>query len=221
MYGVLNTLSEYTYLYISKNITSYTFLLVFKIVESLQCILKLIKLSANVVDKYLTSIINLDILQSYFSDGAKNALVRPIDNNKDKQNMENYRPVSILNGFSKFYEGFINDSMLPIVQTFLSNFISAYRKHCSANPVLISLIENWKKNLENNEIVGAVSLDLSKAFNCIPHDLLIAKMEPSGFSENFLTFLYSYLKRRKQFTNIKMSTVCSKFYSPVSCKGPF
>ena len=41
MYSVLNTLSEYTYFYISKNITSYTFLLVFKIAESLQCILKL------------------------------------------------------------------------------------------------------------------------------------------------------------------------------------
>ena len=40
MYSVLNTLSEYTYFYISKNITSYTFVLVFKIVESLQCILK-------------------------------------------------------------------------------------------------------------------------------------------------------------------------------------
>ena len=40
MYSVLNTLSEYTYLYISKHITSYTFLLVFKIVESLQCIPK-------------------------------------------------------------------------------------------------------------------------------------------------------------------------------------
>ena len=40
MYSVLNTLSEYTYFYISKNITSYTFLLVFKIIECLQCILK-------------------------------------------------------------------------------------------------------------------------------------------------------------------------------------
>ena len=40
VYSVLNTLSEYTYFYISKNITSYTFLLVFKIVESRQCILK-------------------------------------------------------------------------------------------------------------------------------------------------------------------------------------
>ena len=44
MYSVLNTLSEYTNFYISKNITSYTFLLVFKIVESLQCILKLTKI---------------------------------------------------------------------------------------------------------------------------------------------------------------------------------
>ena len=40
MYSVLNTLSEYTYFYISKNITSYTFLLVFEIIESLQCIIK-------------------------------------------------------------------------------------------------------------------------------------------------------------------------------------
>ena len=40
MYSVLNTLSEYTYFYISKDITLYTFLLVFKIIESLQCILK-------------------------------------------------------------------------------------------------------------------------------------------------------------------------------------
>ena len=40
MYNVLNTLSKYTYLYILKNIISYTFLLVFKFVESLQCILK-------------------------------------------------------------------------------------------------------------------------------------------------------------------------------------
>ena len=42
MYSVLNTLSEYTYFSLSKNITSYTFLVVFKIVESLQCILKAI-----------------------------------------------------------------------------------------------------------------------------------------------------------------------------------
>ena len=107
--------------------------------------LKLNKLSTNVVDKYLTSIINNDTLRSYFSDGAKNALVRPIYKKKDRQNKENYRPVNILNRFSKLYERFINESMIPIIQTILSNFVSTYRKHYSTNHVLISLLENWKK----------------------------------------------------------------------------
>ena len=74
--------------------------------------------------------------------------------------------------------------MLPIIQTFLSNFVSANRKH-------YSLIENWKSNLDNNKIVGAVFMDLSKAFDCIPHDLLISKIDTYSFSEDFLTFLYS------------------------------
>ena len=45
-------------------------------------------------------------------------------------------------------------------------------------------------------------MDLSKAFDYIPHDLRIAKMEAFAFTEDFLTFLHSYLKRRKQFVNI-------------------
>ena len=110
--------------------------------------------------------------------------------------------MSILNGFSKGYERFINDSMLPIIETFLSNFVSAYRKHYSANQVLISLVENWKKNLDNNKTVGAAFMDLSKAFDCIPDDLLTAKMKAYGFKEVLLTFLYCYLKHRKQCVNI-------------------
>ena len=164
--------------------------------------LKLIKLSADIIDYYLTTIINDDLSRSSFSEGAKEALVHPIFKKKDRKNKENYRPVSILNGFSKVYERFINDSMLPIIQNFLSDFVSAYRKHYSSNHILINLLENWKKNLDNKKIVGAVFMDLSKAFDCIPHDLLIAKMDAYGFSEDFLTFLYSYLKRRKQSVNI-------------------
>ena len=50
-----------------------------------------------------------------------------------------------------------NDSMLPIIQTFLSNFVLAYRKLHSANHVLINVIEIWKKNLHNIKLVDAVS----------------------------------------------------------------
>ena len=100
--------------------------------------------SASVIDKYLTSIINHNISRSYFSDVTNNSLT--IYKKKDKQTKENYRPVST-NGFSKVYEKFINDSILPIKQTFLSNFVSAYRKQYITKHVLINLLENCQKIL--------------------------------------------------------------------------
>ena len=51
-------------------------------------------------------------------------------------------------------------------------------------------------------IVGTVLIDLSEAFNCILHDLPIAKLHAHGFNKKALTFLYSYLKRRKQSVKI-------------------
>ena len=64
------------------------------------------------------------------------------------------------------------------------------------------MLENWKKHLDNRKIVETVYMDLSKAFDCIPHDLLIAKLHAYGFNKKALTFLYSYLKRKKQSIKI-------------------
>ena len=61
----------------------------------------------------------------------------------------------------------------------------------------IKLIENWKKVRDNKNFVGTVLMDLSKAFDCIPHDLLAAKLHAYGLSEDAVTFVHSYLKRRK------------------------
>ena len=96
----------------------------------------------------------------------------------------------------------MHNCLTPFVNEVLSNFISAYRKGFGSNHVLIRLIEDWKKSLDNKNIVGAVLIDLSKAFDCIPHDLLIAKMSAYGFSMDTLVFMYSYLKRRKQSVKI-------------------
>ena len=57
-------------------------------------------------------------------------------------------------------------------------------------------------------------MDLSKAFDCIPHDLLIAKLYAYGFSEKSAVILYSYLKRRKQ--NVKIDDILSTFQSLIS-----
>ena len=55
------------------------------------------------------------------------------------------------------------------------------------------LLEKWKNILDNNEYAGAVLMDLSKAFNTINHDFLIAKLHTYGVSKEDLTLIASYL----------------------------
>ena len=104
----------------------------------------------------------------------------------------------MVNVFSKICEKYIDNSLIPFADNFLSVSISAYRQICSSNCVLIRLIENWKQSLNKNKFVLAVLMDLSKAFDCIPRELLIAKMHAYGSDLNSLTFFYSHLKNRKQ-----------------------
>ena len=87
---------------------------------------------------------------------------------------------------------------------FLSQFISPYRKNYSSCHVLIRLIENWKESLHKGFVTGTLLMDLSKALECIPHDLLVAKIHANGISLNAATFIYSYLKHRKQNVKIQI-----------------
>ena len=164
--------------------------------------IKVLRYASNAIDSHLCNIIGNDIDKNKYSEEPKTALVRPIFKTNERNKIENYRPVSILNGMSKIYERFIHNSLSSFAENILSNFISAYRKAYSSNHVLLRLIENWKKSLDNKNFVGTVLMDLSKAFDCIPHDLLVAKLHAYGLSEDTVTFIYSYLKRRKQGVKI-------------------
>ena len=116
-------------------------------------------------------------LKNVFSDSAKVALIRQIFKGKGaRTEIKDYRPVSILNCFPKVYERFIHENLMSSVTNFLSDFVSAYRKGYITNHVLLRLIENCKAALDSNLFAGAVLMGLSKAFDCIPHDLLIAKL---------------------------------------------
>ena len=64
------------------------------------------------------------------------------------------------------------------------------------------LIEEWREALDNKFLVGAVLMDLSKAFDCIPHDLLLAKLKAYGFDKHAIKYIYSYLKGRRQCVKI-------------------
>ena len=135
--------------------------------------------------------------------------MRPIFGKKERDKIENYRPVNIRNCFSKIYEKFLLEAFKPFIDTFLSEYIATYREHYSSNHVLLRLFENWKKALDKTFFVGAVLMDLSKAFDCVPYDLLIAKLHAYEFSKITVTFIYSYLKRRKQ--NVKIENLYSDF----------
>ena len=121
---------------------------------------------ANIIDSHLINIINSDLKRNAFSDSAKVASIPPSFKAKKKRTeIKNYRPVSILNCFSKVYARFIHENLMSSVTNFLSDFISAYRKGYSTNHVLLRLNENWKAVLDSNLFAGAVLMDLSKAFD--------------------------------------------------------
>ena len=105
----------------------------------------------------------------------KHAEVSPIYKKENTLMKGNYRPISILTSFSKIYESILNEQMIPWLESILSQFTSAFRPGHSCQYVLTRLIESWKQSLDEGKYVGTVLMDLSKAFDSLPHDLLIAK----------------------------------------------
>ena len=99
---------------------------------------------------------------------------------------------------------FAKSLLVSNVEEFFSPFLTLYRKSYSTQHVLIRMVEEWKQNLDNNLIVGAGLTDLSKAFDCIPHNLLIAKLSAYGLNSDLLCYIYSYLKDRKQCVQINI-----------------
>ena len=170
---------------------------------------KLVKLATNIIDCHICNILNQSISSSTFPEQAKIANVRLINKKQKREEFKSYQPLLVLSFFSKIYEKLIQESRTPFECKFISEFISAYRKAYSTNYVLLKLIEQCKSALDNKNSVAAVLMQLSKAFDCIPHNLLIAKLHAYDVSENSLTFFYSYLKRRKQ--NVKINNTYSLF----------
>ena len=150
---------------------------------------KLVRMSANLLKKPFTNILKFYIANYDYPDLMQIARITPIYKNpKDGSRLDKtcYRPVSVLTTFSKVFERFILNSMLEHTNNILSDHISAYRQGYSCQHVLLKLTETWRQHLDNNKSVGAVLMDLSKAFDCLPHELLIAKLSAYGFDKNTL-----------------------------------
>jgi hypothetical protein len=110
----------------------------------------------------------------------------------------NYRPISVLPTISKFYERAIFDQLMEYLNNHFNPLLSTFRSGFGCQTALLRIIEDWKKALDDNKFIAAILMDLSKAFDCLPHNLLMLKLEAYGPSENSLKLLKSYLENRRQ-----------------------
>ena len=172
--------------------------------------IKLVKLASEVLLKPLSIAMNNSIISSTFPDGAKVATVVPVDKKTDnKYNLSNFRPVSLSNCFSKMNENYIKNHIVNSMSNYFSLYVSAYRKGYNSQHVVMRLLEQLRQHLDNNKVVGSVFMNLLKAFDCVPHDLLIAKLAAYSVDENLLWYIHSYLSNRKQC--VRINNVHSSF----------
>ena len=92
--------------------------------------------------------------------------------------------------------------MSYIFDNFLSKQLCGFRKGYSTQQCLLALLEKWKRAVDSGQMFGALSTDLSKAFDCLDHELLIANLNEYGFSLPALKLVHDYLPNRKQRTKV-------------------
>ena len=88
------------------------------------------------------------------------------------------------------------------VNKYLSPFLCGYRKGFSTHHALLALTEKWRASMDKGGFAGTVLMDLSKAFDTLDHELLIAKLHAYGFDKHSLRLFYSYLSDRWQRTKV-------------------
>ena len=142
------------------------------------------------------------IKTSNFSNCLKLADITPLHKKGRKDNKENYRPVSILPTLSKIFEKILFEQISVFFDKLLSDQQCGFRKGYSTQLCLLNLLEKWKNCVEKGKPFGALLTDLSKAFDCLDHELLIAKLNAYGFNLLALRLIHDYLSNRKQRTKI-------------------
>ena len=80
----------------------------------------------------------------------------------------------------------------------LSKYQCSFRQGYNTRHCLLLMVEKWKEVLDKGGLGDALLADLSKAFDCIKHDLLIVKLAAYGFDSHSLSFVFSYLNERKK-----------------------
>ena len=106
---------------------------------------------------------------------------------------------------SKAFENCLYDQIYAYTDSILSKTQCGFRKGYSTQYSIVAMTGKWRRNLDQGGICGVLFTNLSKVFDCLVHDFLIAKLEAYGFTYESLKIFNSYLTDRKRRTKINSS----------------
>ena len=163
---------------------------------------KILKEFSDVCSNQVNRLYNTCILEGNFPDAIKLADITPSHKTNDRCLKENYRPVSILSSLSKIFETIMYNDIYIYMENKLSPYLCGFRKGYSTQYCLMIMLERFRKALDDKNKFAALLTDLSKAFDCLNHELLIAKLAAYGFGQVSLSMILSYLSGRKHRTKV-------------------
>ena len=157
------------------------------------------------VAKPLAHIFNISVEKGIFPENMKTSRTIPIYKNEgSKRDCTNYRPISIINCFSKVLEKAIYLRLTNFLEQ--KNFFYAnqfgFREGRNVQQAVIKATNFISKSLNENNVVAGLFLDVSKAFDTIDRNILLYKLENAGIRGSVLDLLKSYLSNRKQKISI-------------------
>lgn len=180
---------------------------------------RLLRISAPYIANEINYICNQSIKTSTFPEKWKEAKVTPLFKKGSCEDVNNYRPISILPTLSKILEKHVHDSLMHHINLYdlLHKTQSGFRPSHSCETALLSMVDSWLNALDKGKLVGVLFIDFKKAFDLVDHEILLSKLKLYGLSEETYAWFKTYLTQRRQL--VSLSDVQSDF-KPVTCGVP-
>ena len=165
---------------------------------------KLLKLIKHEIIDILTVIINQSLHTGIFPDKLKLAKVIPLYKKQENFLLGNYRPVSVLPSTSKVFERIMHSQIIEYFNEYNLLYPSQYgfRSNHSTELAALEVVDKIMTKMDDNEVPLNIYLDLSKAFDCLDHRILLTKLRFYGFHGKSLQLMTNYLDNRKQIVRL-------------------